>query len=305
MVATATRETSTIDRSACPSTGGHGTRHYRERRGCTCRDSLEDTRRSKGKRKLPPGAPAPDPLVSSAGTARRLQAAAVVGYGAAYLAPLLYCTPQRVQQLRAPAGAQVFVEVAERVAVVVEDLLRKPAPQDRPGSKTYTWHQRTRDQAAAAGWHPLDAWADIDDPADVPDSAYRRADDATTLTLEDIRFLMSEIGGGHDADEIGRMYGLDGESVARRLARANSGTPHALTDDQIHALRAEYVRDPDGWDLGEVAQRYGTTKSTISQLVRGRRRADLGLTDLAAHKRSHTPAATPTRGTNREEGDAA
>ncbi len=56
------------------------------------------------------------------------------------------------------------------------------------------------------------------------------------------------------------------EQIRGAKEKKNTGRPF-LTDDEVRDVRARRAR---GEQLAEIAERYGTTKETISSAVRGR-----------------------------------
>lgn len=277
MLPTATVETPAIDRSACPSTRGHGTRHYRYTHGCRCPDSFRDAKRNrvrKETRQLLTGL-----YVPGAGTARRLQGLAVHGFGIYVIARELDMDPSRVNLLRA-GSTRVTPALADRIRHVTDDLRRQTPPT--PGPVTA--------RALQKQWAGLDEWIDIDDPAELPDSAYRRdvaaappaaPEDVPLATLKEMRDL------GRPLSLIAESTGLDAVTIENRLQDAasdyrqtRSGSAR-LTDEQVYAIRDEYLRTrTTTWVGTQVAARYGKAPCTISAIIHGRGRPELDLTDL-------------------------
>lgn len=170
MLPTRTTETPAIDRTACPSRGGHGTAHFRYKHGCTCRDAARDAaaKRCRQERGI-----STNRLVDSTGTARYLQAAAVRGHTLGELAAALDVDRELVNRWRKQQYATVSRDTAARVRRVVVQLLEQPLPADG-GVRGRNPHARTRAHARREQWVPLGEWSDIDDPGELPDRYYRR-----------------------------------------------------------------------------------------------------------------------------------
>jgi DNA-binding NarL/FixJ family response regulator len=92
------------------------------------------------------------------------------------------------------------------VARVYRQMSTAPAPQSR-------FAEQARNDAMARGWHGPMAWADIDDPACVPDP------DAPTaprhVHADDVAELAAR---GLDDEEIGRRLGVSPRTVLRARA---------------------------------------------------------------------------------------
>lgn len=99
----------------------------------------------------------------AAGTMRRLQALAVLGWAASELAARLGVHEPNVLRWRAgSAGPMVTVATHRRVAALYEGLW------DQPSTGRYA--RKVRNLALAHGWAPPAAWddADLDDPTGAP-----------------------------------------------------------------------------------------------------------------------------------------
>jgi hypothetical protein len=94
------------------------------------------------------------------GTARRLQALAVIGWGLREIAKALDVHASSVREYRRPrpATARVTLPIHTAVAALYDDLTLQPAPASREASLA-------RANAREQGWHPPEAWDDatIDD----------------------------------------------------------------------------------------------------------------------------------------------
>lgn len=135
---------------------GHGSEaHYRS--GCHCDLCREGTRLYR--KRLREGRQ-PPLRVSSAGTARRLQALAALGWDTPTLARHLGCTKQVVQRWRQSASPVVYQASRDQVAALYERLSAAPGPCER-----------ARRVAAQRGWSPPLLWEgkDLDAPDAQPD----------------------------------------------------------------------------------------------------------------------------------------
>jgi hypothetical protein len=101
-------------------------------------------------------------MVDSTGSARRLQALAVMGYGSPFLAERLGVTDTRVRKLRQPFYPVIRTVQAQAIDALYRSLSMTPAV----GLAADMVRAR-----AAAGWAPALAWDEgaIDDPSAVPD----------------------------------------------------------------------------------------------------------------------------------------
>lgn len=294
---------SPVDRSACPAPAGkHGTRHHRYKNGCVCPDGLADLNRYSNAFRA---GEVVSSLVDAVGTRRRMQALATLGYGAHFLADYLTTSAPHVQRIRGGRVSTVQKHMHDMVVVAYERL--HGTVRESPGAT------RAILQAQRRGWVGPDQWLDdeLDDPAALPDSAYRRPDGAAVATA-DLLWLRTPAGGALTLPALAQRTGLSVDAVERRLLRAGNnggGIRRALTDEQVYAIRDEYRATRDStWSGKAVAGRYGVARSVISEIIRGSTRPELALTDLTAHPRgtsTHSATASPAgRATNRKENAA-
>lgn len=99
--------------------------------------------------------------VDGTGTARRIQALALMGWSVPQIAQRAGKTPGTLR--RALSGATVKADTARAVSAAYDQLWSTPAPASAAST-------RTRNRAAREGWAPPLAWDDdtIDDPAATP-----------------------------------------------------------------------------------------------------------------------------------------
>lgn len=161
--------------------------------------------------------PAGDPAgyVFAAGTMRRLQALACIGWPVKTIADQIgIARPYHLQEVRDGKREHCTVRTARRVSDIYDRLWNTP-PAVTGAAKTAA--TKTRRMAEAAGWAPPAAWGDdIDDPAAQPHWDWVRQPDesrgrrgyrkpgAAAEVAEDLRDLI-----GH---------GESTETAARRLA---------------------------------------------------------------------------------------
>lgn len=158
--------TAPLDRSHCPASR-HGSRNAYARNGCRCPDARQANHRYSTLHAI--GA-LPARYVDSTGTARRIQAMFAQGHTARYLGEQLDVHHSSVAHLANRRCPTVHVNTATAVTRLCAALANEPDPQGPLAT-------RNRRYASKRGWVPLrlwlDAWADIDDPADnvaLPDS---------------------------------------------------------------------------------------------------------------------------------------
>ncbi len=157
------------------------------RQGCRCPAAREAwrlyyKRRRHGRQ--------PALVVSSLGTARRLQALAAIGWSVIALADQLGYHRSGVANLQVRRRAQILRSTADRVAEVYERLSMTLGPAD----------VRTRKRAARLGWAPPLAWDDIDSPTG------RAAGVVLDLAV----------------DEVAVMRAMEGDRAGIRLSRTDS-----------------------------------------------------------------------------------
>lgn len=116
---------------------------------------------------------APGSTVDATGTARRLQALAVMGWSQHRLARMLNMEPASLNKITHRVRRRVLRSTAERVEEIFE------AGWNRPPETSTRFEQagvtRAKREAAEKGWVPAAAWDDIENPAERPKgSAIRR-----------------------------------------------------------------------------------------------------------------------------------
>lgn len=148
-------------------------------------------------------APVPRGLVDATGTRRRLQALMALGYTTADVARRVGVGESSLQQTAEGRWERVKSVTATKVARVYRQLLHLPAPKSKHAEKA-------RNDAMACGWHGPMAWADIDDPACVPDPGEPLA--PRSVHPADVAELAAQ---GLDDDMIGRRLGVSPRTVLR------------------------------------------------------------------------------------------
>lgn len=155
--------------------------------------------------------PIPRRIIDATGTRRRLQALMVLGHTLPDVARQVGVGISSLQQTVDGRWDMIRATTAAKVARVYRQLSLRPAPPTR-------FAEQARNDAMAAGWHGPMAWADIDDPACVPDvdgptaPRHVHADDVAELAAQ-----------GLDDAAIGRRLGLSPRTVLR--ARTAHGIP--------------------------------------------------------------------------------
>ncbi|MFD6097171.1 WhiB family transcriptional regulator [Nocardiopsis flavescens] len=97
------------------------------------------------------------PLVSVAGSERRLRAAALEGWGVEEIAEVLGLSSSTLASVRSGRRRYIVVDTAEQITQILPVLLEMTPAAARA--------QQVAQAARKSGWHPLEAWgADIDDP---------------------------------------------------------------------------------------------------------------------------------------------
>jgi hypothetical protein len=272
--------------------GKHGTRYMHSRWGCSCRAALRDVRLT-AKRQRAGILIATYSTWNAVATERRLQAAAVLGYGSRHLAPMLGMTGQRVSNLRVRVHPTVSDRIAERVRVVVERLHRLPPPRDPAGSHS-GGHVRARNLATRSGWAPLDAWEpeEIGDPDALSDLAYRRT--STSAPSSGAEYL-EKLELGYDELDIARDHGVDVETVKdvvrRERRQPRRGRPPKVTAERLARARARIAQ---GEQVKDVAADLGISRPYLSNLLAGRGRIPAGLAGSdAGRTTTRPPTAAP------------
>lgn len=164
-----------------------------------------------------------------AGTRRRLQALACLGWSPKLLAGRLSWYPGTVRDLRDGTTIRTTTQMARQVRDLYDTLETVPAPETTRSERISV--AKTRGEAGRRGFAPAGAWGDdIDDPAAEPhwewirqpgedpglsDRGYRRHGESAKLA-EDIRDLMRL--GGESLELAARHVDVD-DAQARELLR--------------------------------------------------------------------------------------
>lgn len=153
-------------------------------------------------------------FVDATGSMRRIRALATLGYGLRAIADAAGSARIRIHHISTGEQPTVRRDLAERIAAAYKQLAYRPVPDNR-------FTVRTRNAAAAKGWHGPLAWDDIDDPDAKPElsrkstaknGARRRvqADPAVVARLTDL---------GKSADQIAMELGCHKRTVVRARNR--------------------------------------------------------------------------------------
>lgn len=155
--------------------------------------------------------------VDAAGTRRRLQALACLGWPQVRLAERVGGSAERVRRLQL-GGTRVRKATAEAIAAVYEQLWDTPAPEVTQRQRRTAEHARAL--ARRHQWAPPMAWDDelnpIDDPAAEPDLG-QRVRRSKLPPADELRFLLAH---GESEDTIARRFGVKAGAVTRALQRA-------------------------------------------------------------------------------------
>lgn len=149
-------------------------------------------------------------MLDTAGTSRRLQALAAIGWDSGMLGRRAGVNPRRIEDIRSNKRPRVHASVAEWVAKLYDDLSMTPAIGWRA--------DRARRTAAARGWVPPLAWDDgtgphgIDNPAATPVVATGRRD-----VIGEIRHLANQ---GAGIQELMAQLGVTRSAIDKACRRA-------------------------------------------------------------------------------------
>lgn len=162
-------------------------------------------------------------LVDSAGTRRRLQALAVVGWSADELAPRLGVAPSMILHWRT-STSRMRKPTADAVRALYDDLWDQPGPSSRAAAT-----------ARGKGWAPPLAWDD--DEIDKPDAQPHAPEDRrapkdgtpTDYVVEDFLHTYAEHGG--DVAIAARRLGMTTPALSRALYRARRRGLHITFTD--------------------------------------------------------------------------
>lgn len=153
--------------------------------------------------------PIPRGLTDATGTRRRLQALMVLGHTVPDIARRIGVGVSSLEQTAEGRWVNVRTGTAAKVARVYRQLSVIPAPPTR-------YAELARNQAMERGWYGPMAWADIDDPACVPDRDGPTA--PRHVHPDDVAELASQ---GMDDAAIGQRLGLSPRTVLRaRMAHS-------------------------------------------------------------------------------------
>ncbi|GAB7044914.1 hypothetical protein [Catenuloplanes indicus] len=198
----------------------HGTAAAYTQAGCRCPEGREERRIREKRRRH--GYDGGHTSVSGLGSARRVQALAVLGWtfeqiGARFPKPV---SSRAIQKLAYQGDKRVHVATANRIDVIYREL------SSRQGSSPIT-----RARAKARGWLPPLAWDNIDDPDEEPRLGGEGSDLVDKVAIERalggdrIRLTPAErhhaihvaVARGVPATKAGRALGLSG-STSRHYA---------------------------------------------------------------------------------------
>jgi hypothetical protein len=159
----------------------------------------------------------PQQQIHAAGARRRLQALATLGWGFRELAKQAGTThPRKIQHIRAGHGQWVTPETHAVIVALYDRLWSTPAPERSSHERSAV--KRSKDHARAKGWLPPLAWDD--DEIDNPDALPAHSGPRLTGCARDRYLDLVEL--GCTLSEIALKYGVNVESVARTLQRAET-----------------------------------------------------------------------------------
>lgn len=154
--------------------------------------------------------------VDAAGTRRRMQALAAVGWSASRLAGLLGVERAHVGRIIRGDNLRVSAATARAVRGLYGELWDRPPPEGTRWEKVSV--SRTRSHARQQGWAPALAWDDIDDPDAEPVPGWERG------RREGIPEDVAELGRyGEHPDSIAARVGVSPDTVRQYLKRARAG----------------------------------------------------------------------------------
>lgn len=159
--------------------------------------------------------------IGTAGSTRRLQALAVLGWSCRQLGARLGIHENSVRRIMRAGRPRVTVETAAKIRRLYDDLWNTPAPQRTPSEREAA--RRIREAAERDGWLPGAAWNDdeIDSPAAVPVEGWKRGRErkirpAADL-IEDAEHLL---GFGQSFEMVAARLGVTPDGLEKALARA-------------------------------------------------------------------------------------
>lgn len=157
--------------------------------------------------------PTPSRHIDALGTRRRLQALMVIGHSIRTIAQASAVARDRVHHIAMGLQPTVRCDVAGRITAAYERLAFRPPAKDK-------FTNRTRNLAAARGWHgPLD-WDDIDDPQCQPETGRRRQDGPGRREKVDDQQVARLTAQGLTAEQIARELRCHKRTVVRARGRA-------------------------------------------------------------------------------------
>lgn len=162
--------------------------------------------------------PVPTMQVDALGSRRRLQALMVVGHSVRVAASASRITRDSAHDIALGRQTTVRADVAERIANAYTQLAFRP-----PASNKFT--KRTRNLAAARGWHGPLAWDDIDDPNEHPETEQPVENELSRNELAAVRRAEIEHLDGFNlpTHEIATRLGIGESTVAAIVRELHSG----------------------------------------------------------------------------------
>lgn len=266
-----------VDRTKCtgwPDAKGnprHGNRQARKRFGCNCPDAIEAERLYSKRHRQGRNAPK---VISSLGTARRLQALAVAGHSLRAVAIHLGVPHGNVYSIRAPRYDTILAGQAQQIAELYDRLITVP-PQGTSVKRTQTYAQKHK-------WAPAAAWDNIDDPDEKP--KHKLKDDPNMIDELELERLLA---------------GLLPPEPTRKRARLNDAAVQILDQKGLSAPQIAARLKISERCVVRVRARIGISHvapPTQAELNPGIVRADRRTTNQAeaphstAHERHHEAA---------------
>jgi hypothetical protein len=308
-----------IDRTACPSRR-HGTATAYVNHGCRCADARAARKHQQVRAEL--GA-ADDPFVPAIGTRRRREALLAAGFTPDQIGAAAGLTGKTIRCMASSLGDRTRRSTHDKLAAAYRTLCDLPRPT---GARA----DAVRRRAAQRGYHGPEQWPipdELDDPAAVPDSAYRldqaappgraRARHLTDDQIDTIRDLFRRAAPyTFDRTTVAADYRCRPETISDIVAGRITGytdlrpscpdrwkrpalPPQKWTDSQIDDVRARYLT---GQDPVAIWRATGIHHTAVHRMIRGRIRPARHLTDLTAHPRgANSAAASPADSDDRKE----
>ncbi|MFD0478051.1 hypothetical protein ACFQ0B_65190 [Nonomuraea thailandensis] len=202
-------------------------------------------------------------LINAVGSMRRLRALSVAGWPVRHVADHMGASWDSQKQLRRGERTTVLLRTARQLRETYEELVGlDPYEHCRPAVVT-----STSTQAAASGWYPAAAWADvIDDPEAKPWQVVRCSYPTCINGSKDERLLCDT-----HLKLLQKRGTLDGARLMRNT--------QALLEDARFILATDPPINPNTQQIdGErLAERLGTTWAALERLLI---RAELNLGKL-------------------------